>query len=72
MTAINIVFDGPPSHDGAKFVEVETDDGRSIRIGQWEPYPHHEGMWRLRITADDFVNLATAQLPRQEIPEERA
>jgi hypothetical protein len=35
VQAINIVFDGPPSHESGRFVEVETDDGHSINIGQW-------------------------------------
>jgi hypothetical protein len=45
--AINIVFDGPPTHEGGRFVEVETDDGRSMRIGHWSERP--DGNWVLRI-----------------------
>jgi hypothetical protein len=41
--AINIVFDGPPTHEGGRFDEVETDDGRSVRIGQWLERP--DGYW---------------------------
>jgi hypothetical protein len=37
--AINIVFDGPPGPDGGQFIEVETDDGHSLRIGQWLEHP---------------------------------
>ncbi|TCM51396.1 hypothetical protein [Kribbella sp. VKM Ac-2568] len=47
VQAINIVFDGPPAHDGGRFVEVETDDGRSMRIGQW--LERADGRWVLRI-----------------------
>ena len=72
MTSINIVFDGPPSHEGPRFVEVESGEGRSIRVGRWEPHPEHEGMWRLRITADDFVNLVAQQHISNENTEERA
>ena len=49
---INIVFDGPPGPDrrhqiGGRFVEVETDDGKSIKIGEWIK----DGIWwKLRIT----------------------
>jgi hypothetical protein len=47
VQAINIVFDGPPSPDGGRFVEVETDDGRSISIGQW--LQRSDGYWVLRM-----------------------
>lgn len=45
---INVVFDGPPSHESGRFVEVETDDGRSINAGEWSERP--DGLWSLRIT----------------------
>ena len=32
---IDIVFDGPPSHESGRFVEVENMKGQSIRIGEW-------------------------------------
>jgi len=44
---INIIFDGPPSHEAGRFVEVETDDGRSIKVGEWVERLH--GYWALRI-----------------------
>ena len=44
---INIIFDAPPSHDSGRFVEVETDDGQSIRVGEWI---EKDGYWALRIT----------------------
>jgi hypothetical protein len=44
---INIIFDGPPSHDAGRFVEVETDDGRSVNVGEWKERP--DGLWALRI-----------------------
>ena len=49
---INIVFDGPPGPDsryqiGGTFVDVETDDGKSIKIGEWIK---DEIWWKLRIT----------------------
>ncbi len=44
---INIIFDGPPGHDAPRFVEVETDDGKSIGIGEWIQKGNH---WALRIT----------------------
>lgn len=33
---VHIVFDGPPSNESGRFVEVETPDGRSISWGRWE------------------------------------
>jgi hypothetical protein len=48
--AINIIFDGPPSHESGRFVEVETDDGKSISIGEWIERP--DGLWSLRIEPD--------------------
>ncbi len=47
VQAINIVFDGPPAPEGGRFVEVETDDGHSMRIGHWLERP--DGTWALRI-----------------------
>jgi len=46
--AINIIFDWPPSHDSGRFVEVETDDGKSINAGKW--VEREDGLWALRIT----------------------
>lgn len=43
---IDIVFDGPPSHDAPRFVEVER-DGKSIRFGEW--VHRDDGYWALRI-----------------------
>jgi len=52
--AINIIFDGPPSKL-VSFVEVETDDGRSINTGKW--IARKDGYWALRIT----------ELPKKEV-----
>jgi len=45
---INIIFDGPPGPEAGRFVEVETDEGKSINIGGWVERP--DGLWALRIT----------------------
>lgn len=47
---INILFDGPPSAESGRFVEVETDDGRSVRVGEWIERP--DGLWALRLVAE--------------------
>jgi hypothetical protein len=58
MPGINIIFDGPPSHESGRFVEVENDAGESISIGEW--IEREDGYWALRIT----------ELPEpQEIPQ---
>lgn len=44
---IDIVFDGPPSHESGRFVEVENDQGRSIKFGVW--VERDDGFWALRI-----------------------
>lgn len=43
---VDVVFDGPPSHESGRFVEVEQ-DGKSINLGEWVKRP--DGMWALRI-----------------------
>ena len=46
--AINVIFDGPPSHESGRFVEVELDNGRSVNVGEW--IERDDGLWALRIT----------------------
>ena len=50
-----IVFDGPPSHDAGRFVEVENGAGQSIRLGEW--HERADGLWELR-----FKNTAALEL----------
>ncbi len=45
---INIVFDGPPGPTSGRFVEIETDDGKGIAVGEWTK--RGGGFWALRIT----------------------
>jgi len=44
---IDIVFDGPPSHESGRFVEVENSQGRSVKLGEW--VEREDGLWALRI-----------------------
>lgn len=44
---IDIIFDGPPSHESGRFVEVENSAGKSINFGEWIERP--DGYWALRI-----------------------
>jgi hypothetical protein len=46
---VDVVFDGPPGPEAGRFVEVENDQGRSIRLGEWVERP--DGYWALRIPA---------------------
>ena len=47
---IDIVFDGPPSHESGRFVEVEDERGHSVNAGEW--IDRGDGMFALRISAD--------------------
>lgn len=44
---IRIVFDGPPSHESGRFVEVEDTQRCSINVGKW--HERDDGLWELRI-----------------------
>jgi hypothetical protein len=48
---IDILFDGPPSHQSGRFVEVEDEYGYSISAGEWI---QRDGLWALRITPGAF------------------
>lgn len=43
---IDIVFDGPPSHESGRFVEVESPPGTSVSCGEW--VHRDDGYWALR------------------------
>lgn len=44
---VHIVFDGPPAHESGRFIETETPDGKSIRLGHW--IKRDDGYWALEI-----------------------
>jgi hypothetical protein len=44
---IDVVFDGPPSHESGRFVECEDPDGKSVNAGEW--IDRGNGLWALRI-----------------------
>ena len=46
---IDIVFDGPPGPEGGRFVEVENQERKSIKFGEW--IHRDDGYWALRISA---------------------
>ncbi len=57
MSHIDIVFDGPPSNEAGRFVEVENSHGVSISFGEW--IQREDGYWALRISPRDVVELAS-------------
>lgn len=50
---INIVFDGPPSANGPRFVEVETETGRSFRLGEWVELSN--GYWAIQFDPVEII-----------------
>jgi len=60
---IDIVFDGPPSHESGRFVEVENSRGRSINFGEW--VERSDGFWALRI-----VSIESLKAERDELKQE--
>ena len=39
-----VVFDGPPSHESGRFVEVEDETGAGVAVGTWR---REAGLWAL-------------------------
>lgn len=60
--AIDVLFDGPPSHESGRFVEVENMKGASISVGQW--IDRKDGFWALRIP---LARPAAAAVTREQI-----
>lgn len=54
---VDIVFDGPPSHESGRFVEVEDASGKSITFARW--VHRDDGYWVLRLTphANDLPHI---------------
>lgn len=62
-----IIFDGPPGHNTAHFVEVETDTGVSVRAGEWK---QQGGYWTLGpFCESDKITEAFEAGKRDAIPE---
>lgn len=57
ITELRVVFDGPPSHESGRFVEVEDRNGRSVNAGLWMKRP--DGYWELQIVAPFHTHEAT-------------
>ena len=50
---IRILFDGPPSHESGRFIEVENEKGESISLGEWV---HDGDYWVLQFPDNRKVN----------------
>lgn len=57
---LDIVFDGPPSHESGRFVGVEDADGKSVSLGEW--MDRGDGYWALRVEAVPNSPLRTQKL----------
>jgi hypothetical protein len=44
IKGLAIIFDGPPSHESGRFVEVEL-NGKSVNAGEW--IQRDDGLWAL-------------------------
>ena len=51
MPTINIIFDGPPGPEGPRFIEVEDEHGRSVRVGRW--VESRGGLWSLQLRVEE-------------------
>lgn len=49
IEAVDLVFDGPPGPEGARFIEADRLDGTSVNVGEWKEIPATGGWWRLRV-----------------------
>ena len=54
---VDIVFDGPPGPESGRFIEVEKQLGRSVKVGERVHRP--DGYWSLRISPSDITRLAS-------------
>lgn len=65
MPHVDIVFDSLPSHEGARFVEVENHNGRSIKFGEW--IKRDDGFAALRFRNPDQMARLLVTLREVEI-----
>jgi hypothetical protein len=67
---VDIVLDGPPSHESGRFVEVEDGAGRGLSMGEW--VHRLDGYWVLRIPAPTEGLKASDGLIVLAVPQETA
>lgn len=61
MTALHFVFDAPPNPEGARFIECETPDGKSVSVGDWRE--RADGLWELVVETLPAEDLDPGELP---------
>lgn len=61
---IHFVFDQPPCPEGARFIECETSDGKSVNMGPW--LPRADGFWELVV---EVAEPGTVCVPREPTAE---
>lgn len=59
---VDVVFDGPPSHESGRFVECENEHGEGISAGEWIDCGD---LWRLRIPSDAALRAENRTLLEQ-------
>lgn len=59
MGEIHILFDGPPSHESARFIETEDKEGHGINVGKWIEKGDY---WHLVIPSDSELHKDIAAL----------
>ena len=66
---IDIVFDGPPGPECGRFVEVEDQLGRGMKLGEW--LQREDGYWVIRVQRAEFaaVRASSATLTASETAE---
>lgn len=57
---IHIVFDGPPSNESGRFVEIEDSQGKSLKVGEWKK--REDGLFELVIGITDHPRIETKQV----------
>ena len=48
---LKVVFDGPPGPESGRFIEIEKEDGLSVKAGEWEEL--EDGRWALWLRVID-------------------
>jgi hypothetical protein len=67
LQPVNVIFAGAPGPgNDCVFVEVETDDGRSVRAGKWSQRPN--GYWALRFEAAWGRPAIKPEVPPMPVP----
>jgi len=62
MNEVQIVFDGPPSHESGRFVEVEDVNGKSINFGRWAK--RKDDYWALQFNTDAPILYPIEEAPK--------